>query len=72
MADDFDVEAMLEAPYKKVGGRPEVDECFFFFKAFKDQFNKNKSQFIHLYDFPTRMDIVLMMSTKGEILKNAD
>lgn len=30
MADDFDVEAMLEAPYKKVGWRPEVTgPCFF-------------------------------------------
>lgn len=31
MADDFDVEAMLEAPYKKVGGRPEVDGSSFLF-----------------------------------------
>ncbi len=29
MADDFDVEAMLEAPYKKVSGRPEVGGFFF-------------------------------------------
>ncbi len=34
MADDFDVEAMLEAPYKKVGGRPELTDIsiyYFFF-----------------------------------------
>ncbi len=34
MADDFDVEAMLEAPYKKVGGRPEVDGYIYIYYFF--------------------------------------
>lgn len=29
MADDFDVEAMLEAPYRKVGCRLQRDEACF-------------------------------------------
>lgn len=74
MADDFDVEAMLEAPYRKVGGRPEVFVFLFIFCWHLYELVQPKWKYVSLFTlmlFQLVVDIILMMNKKGEIVKIA-